>query len=98
VIYEEGTPVSCGTLDLANKMIKSVFTSPEKTGQGLAGFIINALKDKAKLDGIAKLSLASSPNAIDFYKKYSFRLIGDKKIWSEQAKEWIPCVEMHCDL
>ena len=62
--------IGLGSLD--ENEIKRMYTSPQYQKQGVGQAILHNLEIKAKLQGINKLILQSSPSAVGFYQKYGF--------------------------
>ncbi|TPG65095.1 GNAT family N-acetyltransferase [Ewingella americana] len=91
-------PVATGFLDLKNQSVEAIFTLPEFTGQGMARAILDAIKNEARLRGLKKLVLSSTPNAFEFYKKNGFILLKESIHHSPMANADLRCMEMSCDL
>ena len=86
--------VATGFLDLANASLEAIFTLPEWTGQGLATQIVTALKREAAARGMARITLASTPNAATFYQKQGFVPLRETLYPSALAQTTLRCVEM----
>ncbi|CAM3588625.1 GNAT family N-acetyltransferase [Rahnella victoriana] len=92
------TPVATGFLDLKNGSVEAIFTLPEYEGKGLATQILAAIKAEAKSRGFTALTLASTPNAFEFYKKNGFCLVKESLYRSEMANADLRCMDMRCEL
>lgn len=87
-------PVATGFLDLASGSVEAVFTLPRYTGKGLAGQIIDAIKNEARKRAFAQLTLSSTPNAQSFYEKHGFRMVRESLYPSSLAQAELRCIEM----
>lgn len=90
-------PVATGFLDLKQQSVEAIFTLPDFMGRGLAGRILQAIKDEALKRGIRRLTLDSTPNACTFYQRHGFRVVREGIYHSPTAGE-LSSVEMACDL
>lgn len=89
-------PVATGFLDLANGSVEAVFTQPAFLGKGMAGMILQAIKDEAMRRGLSQLTLSSTPNARMFYEKQGFTVIEEAMYPSSLAGTHLRCFEMVC--
>ncbi|HKS34645.1 MAG TPA: GNAT family N-acetyltransferase [Enterobacteriaceae bacterium] len=89
-----GQPVATGFLDLTEGSVEAIFTLPECHGQGLAGRIMQAIKQEARERGYAQLTLASTPNAVGFYQRQGFSVTKEGLYPSALAQTSLRCVEM----
>lgn len=87
-------PVATGFLDLANASVEAIFTLPEWEGKGLATQIIDAIKQEAAKRGLARITLASTPNACTFYQKQGFIILQESVYPSALARAELRCIEM----
>ncbi|TCC06490.1 GNAT family N-acetyltransferase [Kosakonia quasisacchari] len=87
-------PVATGFLDLANASVEAIFTLPEWEGKGLATQIIDAIKQEAAKRGLARITLASTPNACTFYQKQGFIILQESVHPSALARAELRCIEM----
>lgn len=87
-------PVATGFLDLANASVEAIFTLPEWEGKGLATQIIDAIKQEAAKRGLARITLASTPNACGFYQKQGFVILRESVYPSVLARADLRCIEM----
>ncbi|MFU2318366.1 GNAT family N-acetyltransferase [Rahnella sp. PCH160] len=94
----EGFPVATGFLDVENRSVEAIFTRPGFEGQGLATQILNAIKAEAKSLGFSVLTLSSTPNAFEFYKRNGFSLVKENIYRSEMANASLRCMDMRCEL
>lgn len=95
---EKGDIAATGYLDLNTHSLEAIFTVPAASGKGLAKQIINALKAEAKVRGITRITLSSTPNAHTFYQKQGFVTIGENVHFSRMAGAELRCFDMYLDL
>ncbi|WP_392432955.1 GNAT family N-acetyltransferase [Yersinia sp. HM-2024] len=86
--------VATGFLDLSSGSVEAIFTLPEFEGHGMASRILDAIKHEAKLRDFTKLTLASTPNALAFYEKQGFILLGESLYPSQLAQANLRCMDM----
>ncbi|WP_162526996.1 GNAT family N-acetyltransferase [Yersinia canariae] len=91
---ESQRAVATGFLDLSSGSVEAIFTLPEFEGRGMASLILAAIKQEAKRRGLAKLTLASTPNALAFYEKNGFTLLGESLYPSQLARTSLRCMDM----
>ena len=96
--YGRDIPAATGFLDLKNGSVEAIFTLPEFEGKGLAMQILNAIKAEAKSRGYKEITLSSTPNAFEFYKRNGFRLVKESLYRSEMANADLRCMDMNCTL
>lgn len=94
----EGKPVATGFLDLSAGSVEAIFTLPAFTGRGLAGLIIDAIKDEARKRGFTRITLASTPNAAAFYQKQGFTFVRESVYPSGLARANLRCIDMVFEL
>jgi len=94
----DGFPVATGFLDVENGSVEAIFTRPGFEGKGLATQILNAIKAEAKTLGFSALTLSSTPNAFEFYKRNGFSLVKESIYRSEMANASLRCMDMRCEL
>lgn len=87
-------PVATGFLDLTSGSVEAIFTLPDYAGKGLAGKIIEAIKDEARQRGFTRLTLASTPNAQRFYERHGFRFVQENLYPSRLAQAELRCIDM----
>ncbi|WP_368543226.1 N-acetyltransferase family protein [Enterobacter soli] len=95
---EKGDIAATGYLDLNTHSLEAIFTVPAASGKGLAKQIINALKAEAKVRGITRITLSSTPNAHTFYQKQGFITSGENVHFSRMARAELRCFDMYLDL
>lgn len=91
----DGHPVATGFLEITTGSVEAIFTLPAFTGKGMAGMIIDAIKDEAKKRGFARITLASTPNAASFYEKHGFILVRESVYPSTLAQASLRCMNMY---
>ncbi len=78
---EDGEPIGCGAFKHYEKgiaEIKRVFVRPDHRGKGISKQIINALEEKARMQGYQKLILETGKRlvvATKLYKQMGFVII-----------------------
>ena len=81
VLYENGIPVSCGSIKEATskKMeVKRMYTRPESRNRGLASLVLNELEAWTRemtYDACILETGKKQPHAIQLYKKNGYELI-----------------------
>ncbi|MDH3323686.1 MAG: GNAT family N-acetyltransferase [Flavobacteriaceae bacterium] len=63
---------------LNDKKVKldNIFIEPKYIGKGYGKHLMNNFMNQIKLNGFEKIELDSDPNAVDFYKKFGFKVVG----------------------
>jgi putative acetyltransferase len=83
VLYDNGTPVSCGSIkeESSKRMeVKRMYTRPESRSRGLASVVLNELETWAREMSYEKCILETGkkqPYAIQLYKKNGYQLISN---------------------
>ena len=78
--------------------MEAIFTLPQYTGMGLAGMIIDEIKNEARNKGFEKITLSSTPNARRFYEKHGFTFVQERMHLSVSAKAELRCIDMLFEL
>ncbi|PRD16582.1 GNAT family N-acetyltransferase [Pantoea coffeiphila] len=94
----DNQPVATGFLDLSSGSVEAIFTLPSFTGRGLAGSILEVIKQEARQRGYSSLTLSATPNARSFYEKHGFIFISENLYPSELAGASLRCSDMRIDL
>ncbi|GLW36290.1 GNAT family N-acetyltransferase [Pectobacterium actinidiae] len=90
----DNRPVATGFLDISCGGVEAVFTLPEYVGRGLAGIILDAIKNEARERGYEHLTLSSTPNAQSFYQKHGFLFQRESLYHSTLAQSELRCIDM----
>jgi len=93
VATRDNQAVGFGILDIKAQKIEAVFVSPGQAGTGIGRRILTALETLAARNGLAKLSLFSSINAVRFYTMAGYQLEGPS-VFSHPAGFDMPCYLM----
>ena len=72
----DGKNALLGCIGLNKEEIKCLFIEPVHTGMGLGKKLLNYAEVFAAKNGVKKLSLESSPNAVHFYKRNNYLVLG----------------------
>jgi GNAT superfamily N-acetyltransferase len=76
-----GGIVGMGALD--GPMIKRMYVSPERRGEGIGATIYGILEGEACRQGLRQLELESSLNAVGFYERLGFTKVREKTWYLE---------------
>ncbi|NDL63023.1 GNAT family N-acetyltransferase [Acerihabitans arboris] len=91
-------PVATGYLDIERRLVEAIFTLPAYQGRGCASRIMRRIIGEAKARHLPRLALSSTPNAVDFYRRHGFRVLGPAQYYSRSAQRYLPCIEMRLDM
>ncbi|MDE8742754.1 GNAT family N-acetyltransferase [Pectobacterium polaris] len=94
VVDLDNRPVATGFLDISSRSVEAVFTLPEYVGRGLAGMILDAIKNEARERGYEQLTLSSTPNAHSFYQKHGFLFQQESLYQSTLTGSEMRCIDM----
>lgn len=93
VVEEEGRAIAFGFLDRDDGEVAAVYVSPDVARRGVGRMLLARLEADAVAHGLARLRLASSLNAVRFYRSAGYR--------DERADNFrhpggfdLPCVRM----
>ncbi|WP_413722919.1 GNAT family N-acetyltransferase [Sodalis sp. RH24] len=89
-----GGPVATGFLDVKRASVEAIFTLPAYQGRGYAARILARIISEAKTRGLTRLTLASTPNAVQFYRRRGFSILGEGQYYSASAQRYLSCVDM----
>ncbi|MEC5161446.1 MULTISPECIES: GNAT family N-acetyltransferase [unclassified Janthinobacterium] len=84
-------------LDRASGEVCAVFVDPDCGGRGVGKALLQALCELACADGIARLYLYASLNAVDFYRAAGFTAIRDEQ-YAHPCGVALSCVYMEMAL
>ncbi len=86
-------PVAFGFLDRDDAEVAAVYVSPDLAGRGLGRALLERLEADAIAFGLARLRLASSLNAVRFYRAAGY--VGDRAdSFRHPGGFTLPCVRM----
>ncbi|NBN77045.1 GNAT family N-acetyltransferase [Microvirga tunisiensis] len=76
----DGRPVAFATGEAREDhlFVDYLFVAPEAQGLGLGRLLLAALEDHARSAGLAHLRLESDANAVGFYRRLGFGILGDR--------------------
>jgi ribosomal protein S18 acetylase RimI-like enzyme len=75
-----GKALACGRLDLTapgEAQIRYMAVDEHVRGCGYGGRILDALEAEARVRGVPKIGLNARDNAVEFYRKRGYGIIGD---------------------
>lgn len=83
-----------GIIDIINSELCAIYVHPSSAGKGIGKKILSYLEAIAKDNGIHRLTLGSTINALGFYKKHDY--IEEGEIFHELPnKTRLKCIKMH---
>lgn len=92
-----GEIICFGELNLAKATLQSLFVSPDFAGKGIAQEMIAFLLQKSRDCGLTHLTLDSSLNAVNFYRRHGFTEY-QRSEFTTQNGVILPSVKMKCSL
>jgi GNAT superfamily N-acetyltransferase len=78
LVAELDEPAGYGVLNGRTHRIDAVFVHPDYRGEGIGSSLVRQFESRARVDGIAELSLLSSLNAAGFYESLGYWETGRK--------------------
>ncbi|MFW5974072.1 MAG: GNAT family N-acetyltransferase [Natrialbaceae archaeon] len=78
LLAERDDPVGYGVLNGNERRVDAVFVHPERHGEGIGSSLVRQFESRARVEGIAELSLLSSLNAVGFYESLGYWETGRK--------------------
>lgn len=93
-----GGPVATGFLDLKQQTVEAIFTLPAYQGRGYAARILARIVSEATSRKMMRLMLSSTPNAVEFYRRQGFSVLGPAQYYSASAQRYLACVDMSLEL
>lgn len=97
VAEDDGVVVGFGQLHPEAGQIEAVYVAPGQAGRGVGGTILRRLEAEARANGVRRLTLSSTLNAVTFYTGAGYRTVGPGKHRLANGSE-IACVQMEKDL
>ncbi len=82
--------VGFASVMISPPQISGIFVHPDFTRQGIGTQLLNTLEKIAIEQGVKVINVASSLDAVDFYKAFDYKLNYKSGFYSE-SKIWIPC-------
>lgn len=67
----------CGMGAIENEEIKKIYVDLDFQGQGIGENVLNYLEDFGKENGVSEFVLHSYDNAVGFYLKHGYEVVGD---------------------
>ena len=80
VVEEEGQAVGYALLDADSGEVDAVFVEPSWHGQGIGQVLLRAVEALARDNGLDKLFLSASLNAVPFYERAGFRALRERMV------------------
>jgi putative acetyltransferase len=80
VIEEEGQAVGYAVLDADSGEVDAVFVEPAWHGQGIGQALLLAMEALARDNGLDRLFLSASLNAVPFYERAGFRALRERMV------------------
>ncbi len=74
-----GGPVATGFLDLKQQTVEAIFTLPAYQGRGYAARILARIVSEATSRKMKRLTLSSTPNAVEFYRRQGASVTATRK-------------------
>ena len=87
-----------GCIGLNNTELKGLFLDPDYVGTGLGKKLLNYAEVFAAENGVEKLFLESSPNAVQFYERNNYLVLGKTKYETPLQKGSIDVIKMAQEL
>jgi diguanylate cyclase (GGDEF)-like protein len=97
VAEENGALLGFGVLDLSESLINATYVSPEVTRRGVGRRLVQAMETIARQQGVTRLHLNSTLNAVPFYESLGYLQEGLSSNRLPTGVE-LPCVVMTKDL
>lgn len=80
VMEEQGQAVGYAVLDADSGEVDAVFVEPSWHGQGIGQDLLRAVEALARDNGLDKLFLSASLNALPFYERAGFRALRERMV------------------
>ncbi|MBC3935793.1 GNAT family N-acetyltransferase [Undibacterium sp. CY7W] len=93
VAEANGEIVATGSIDRATGKLDAIFVSPVHMRKGLARLMVTFLERMALQDGLPRLHLEATLNAVEFYIRQGFAKVRDAKYQSPRGFS-MDCVVM----
>jgi putative acetyltransferase len=85
-----------GFAELAKEVgeVRAVYVRPDRIRQGVGSALLEALEAAARHEGLARLDLRATINAIPFYERHGY-VSGKPELAVVRGGVQLPCVGMH---
>jgi putative acetyltransferase len=97
VAETDGAVVGWGSVHLDEGVLAATFVDPDHAGEGVGEAIVDRLEAAARREGVTRLSVPASHNAVGFYEALGFER-GERIDASGPGKPEIPAVELTKEL
>jgi putative acetyltransferase len=97
VAEENGALLGFGVLDLNDSLINATYVSPKVTRRGVGRRLVQAMETIARQQGVTRLHLSSTLNAVPFYESLGYLQEGASSNRLPTGVK-LPCVVMTKDL
>jgi len=97
VAETDGTVVGWGSVHLDENVLAATFVDPDYAGRGIGRAIVERLETIARREGVARLVVPASLNAVGFYEALGFERQRRTDAGTPDAPE-IPAVELAKEL
>jgi putative acetyltransferase len=97
VAEENGALLGFGILDLGESLINATYVSPKVARRGVGRRLVQAMETIARQQGVTRLHLSSTLNAVPFYESLGYLQEGPSTNRLPTGIE-LPCVVMTKDL
>jgi putative acetyltransferase len=78
LVETDDGPAGYGVLNIEEARIDAVFVAPEHAGEGLGSSLVRQLETRARMLGLAELTVVSSLNARGFYELLGYEAYEDR--------------------
>lgn len=93
VVERDGMIVGWGSVHLDANVLAATFVDPEYSGRGIGRAIVEELESIARREGIQRLVVPASLNAVGFYQALGFEKRGVRDAGGPETSE-IPSVKL----
>lgn len=97
VAETDNTIVGWGSVHLEEKVLAATFVDPDHAGQGIGRSIVERLETIARREGVERLVVPASLNAVGFYEAMGYERRDEIDAGASDTPE-IPAVELTKDL
>jgi putative acetyltransferase len=91
------TVVGFSELDLVKGELCGMFVAPAHARQGIGRALLAAVEARAVRQGVGRLDLKATLNAVDFYRALGF-VLDEMSTFELRSGVTVPCAVMHKDL
>jgi putative acetyltransferase len=72
VAEKDGVLLGFGILDLSDSLINAIYVSPKVVRRGVGRRLLEAMETIARVEGVLRLQLSSTLNAVPFYEIFGY--------------------------